>query len=164
MSRQWRRLLLMTSALAPLTLASATAGPNGATVVGGSAAVQGQGTANVVVNQTSQSAIINWNTFNIGTGQTTRINMPNSSSVELDRVTGGLGPSQILGSLSSNGNVFLVNPDGILFGAGAIINVGGLLATTNNISNADFMAGKYRFTIPGNPAASIVNQGSITAQ
>ena len=164
MFRQWRRLLLMTSALAPLTVVSAVAGPNGATVVGGSATVQGQGTANVVVNQTSQSAIINWNTFNIGTGQTTQINMPSASSVELDRVTGGLGPSQIMGSLSSNGNVFLVNPDGILFGAGSRINVGGLLATTNNISNADFMAGKYRFTIPGNPAASIVNQGSITAQ
>ena len=87
MSWQWRRLLLMTSALAPLTVVSAAAGPNGATVVGGSATVQGQGTANVVVNQTSQSAIINWTTFNIGTGQTTQINMPSASSVELDRVT-----------------------------------------------------------------------------
>jgi filamentous hemagglutinin family protein len=140
------------------------AGPNGASVVGGAATVQGQGTSNVTINQTSQSAIINWNTFNIGAGETTRINMPSASSVELDRVTGGLGPSQILGSLYSNGRVFLVNPDGILFGAGSRINVGGLLATTNDISNADFMAGRYRFTIPGYPAASIVNQGSITAQ
>jgi filamentous hemagglutinin family protein len=154
----------MTSALAPLALTSAAAGPNGATVVGGSATVQGQGTANVVVNQTSNSAIINWNTFNISAGQTTRINMPSANSTELDRVTGGLGPSQILGSLSSNGQVFLVNPDGILFGAGSRINVGGLLATTNNISNADFMAGRYNFSIPGMPNASIVNQGSITAQ
>src|SRR5580700_770923 len=142
MSRRWQRALLMTSALVPLTLASAMAGPNGASVVGGSATVQGQGTANVVVNQTSPSAIINWNTFNIGAGETTRINVPSASSVQLDRVTGGLGPSQILGSLYSNGKVFLVNPDGILFGAGARINVGGLLATTNDISNADFMAGK----------------------
>jgi filamentous hemagglutinin family protein len=164
MSRHWRRALLMTSALVPLTFAAATAGPNGASVVGGSATVQGQGTPNVVVNQTSQSAIINWNTFNIGGGETTRINMPNASSVELDRVTGGLGPSQILGSLYSNGRVFLVNPDGILFGAGSRINVGGLLATTHDISNADFMAGRYNFAIPGNPSASIVNQGSITAQ
>jgi len=154
----------MTSALVPLTLAAATAGPNGATVVGGSATVQGQGTANVVVNQTSQSAVVNWNTFNIGAGETTRINMPSPSSVELDRVTGGLGPSQILGSLSSNGRVFLVNPDGILFGAGSRVNVGGLLATTHDISNADFMAGRYNFSISGNPSASIVNQGSITAQ
>ena len=133
-------------------------------MVGGSATVQGQGTANVVVNQTSQNAIINWHTFNIGSGETTRINMPSSSSAELDRVTGGLGPSQILGSLSSNGKVFLVNPDGILFGMGARINVGSLLATTNNIANSDFMAGRYNFTIPGNPNASIVNLGTITAQ
>jgi filamentous hemagglutinin family protein len=154
----------MSSALVPLTLASAVAGPNGASVVGGSATVQGQGTANVVVNQTSNSAIINWNTFNIGAGETTRINMPSASSTELDRVTGGLGPSQILGSLSSNGQVFLVNPDGILFGAGSRVNVGGLLATTNNISNSNFMAGNYSFSIPGMPNASIVNAGSITAQ
>jgi filamentous hemagglutinin family protein len=164
MSRHWRRALLMSSALVPLTLASAVAGPNGASVVGGSATVQGQGTANVVVNQTSNSAIINWNTFNIGAGETTRINMPSASSTELDRVTGGLGPSQILGSLSSNGQVFLVNPDGILFGAGSRVNVGGLLATTNNISNSNFMAGNYSFSIPGMPNASIVNAGSITAQ
>ena len=74
--------------------------------------------------------------------------MPNSSSTELDRVTGGLGPSQILGSLYSNGKVFLVNPDGILFGQGRGINVGSLLATTNDISNSDFMAGRYNFNIP----------------
>jgi filamentous hemagglutinin family protein len=164
MSRYWRGMLLTTSALVPLTLAGASAGPNGASVVGGSATVQGQGTPNVVVNQTSQSAIINWNTFNIGAGERTTINMPSASSVELDRVTGGLGPSQILGSLSSNGRVFLVNPDGILFGSGSRVNVGGLLATTHDISYADFMAGRYNFAIPGNPSASIVNQGAITAQ
>jgi filamentous hemagglutinin family protein len=164
MSRQWHRAFLTASVLAPLAVAPALAGPNGATVVGGSASVQGQGTANVVVNQSSQNAIINWQTFNIGAGETTKIYMPNSSSSELDRVTGGLGPSQILGSLSSNGKVFLVNPDGILFGQGASINVGSLLATTSDISNRNFMAGRYHFNIPGNPSASIVNAGSITAQ
>jgi filamentous hemagglutinin family protein len=158
------RGLLLGLSLVPIGLAPATAGPNGAAVVGGSATVQGQGTANVVVNQSSPNAIINWQTFNIGSGQTTKILMPSASSTELDRVTGGLGPSQILGSLYSNGKVFLVNPDGILFGAGSRINVGGLLATTSNISNSDFMAGRYNFSIPGNPSASIVNQGSITAQ
>ena len=90
--------------------------------------------------------------------------MPNSNSTQLDRVTGGQGPSQILGTLSSNGKVFLVNPDGILFGMGARINVGSLLATTSDIANKDFMAGNYKFAIPGNPNASIVNMGRITAQ
>ena len=164
MARRWHNAVLTATALLPLAVASAFAGPNGAHVVGGAATVQGQGTGNVVVNQSSQNAIINWQTFNIGSGETTKILMPNSSSTQLDRVTGGQGPSQILGTLYSNGKIFLVNPDGILFGMGASINVGSLLATTNNITNKNFMAGRYQFTIPGNPNASIVNMGSITAQ
>jgi filamentous hemagglutinin family protein len=155
---------LSTVAILPVAITSAWAGPNGSSVVAGSASVQGQGTASVVVNQTSQNAVINWNTFNVGSKESTTINMPGGSSTELDRVTGGLGPSQILGSLQSNGKVFLVNPDGILFGEGAKVNTGSLLATTHDIANSDFMAGRYNFSGPGNPAASIVNQGSITAQ
>ena len=60
--------------------------------------------------------------------------------------------------------MFLVNPDGLLFGSRAVVNTGSFLATTNDIGNADFMAGRYNFTIPGKPGASIVNEGSITAQ
>jgi filamentous hemagglutinin family protein len=86
-----------------------------------------------------------------------------SSSVELDRVTGGLGPSEIFGNLTSNGILFLVNPNGILFGQGAQINVGSLLATAHDIKNSDFIAGNYNFSSPGNASASVVNQGSITA-
>jgi filamentous hemagglutinin family protein len=164
MARRWHHAVLTASALLPLAAATALAGPNGANVVGGNAAVRGQGTANVIVNQSTQNAIINWQTFNIGTGETTRIYMPNSGSTQLDRVTGGQGPSQILGTLFSNGKVFLVNPDGILFGMGSRINVGGLVATTNDITNKNFMAGRYKFNIPGNPNASIVNMGTITAQ
>ncbi len=164
MARRWHDAVLTATALLPFAVASAFAGPNGANVVGGAATVQGQGSANVTVNQTSQNAIINWQTFNIGSGETTKILMPNSNSTQLDRVTGGQGPSQILGTLSSNGKVFLVNPDGILFGMGARINVGSLLATTSDIANKDFMAGNYKFAIPGNPNASIVNMGRITAQ
>ena len=160
---RFRTLLLATSALIPLGLAPAAANPLGAQVVGGSATVQGQGTASVTVTQTTNSAIINWNTFNIGSGEKTNIIMPGSSSVQLDRVTGGQGPSQILGSLTSNGRVFLVNPDGILFGGGSTVTTSGFVATTHDIANADFMAGKYNFSIPGNPSASIVNLGTITA-
>ena len=162
--QRFRTLLLTTSALLPLGLAIALANPQGPQVVGGSATVQGQGTPTVTVTQQSNSAIINWNTFNIGTNEKTNIIMPSSSSVQLDRVTGGQGPSQILGTLWSNGRVFLVNPDGILFGAGAKVDTAGLLATTHDIANADFMAGRYNFLIPGNPNASIVNLGTLTAQ
>src|SRR2546430_7305278 len=159
--------LLATTALLVLgfVLASgpAAGGPEGGTVVGGAATIQGQGGPAVTVNQSSNSAIINWNTFNIGTKESVRFNQPGSSSVALNRVTGGLGPSEILGTLTANGRVFIINRDGILFGPGAVINTAGFLATTNDIKNSDFMAGRYSFNIPGRPDASIVNQGRITA-
>ena len=162
----WRlqRLLLATTALVPLAAAPVFANPLGGQVVAGSASVQGQGTPKVTITQQSTSAIINWNTFNIGAGESTKINMPSASSVELDRVTGGLGPSQIYGSLSSNGQVFLVNPDGILIGPAGKVDTAAFLATTHDIANSDFMAGRYNFLIPGMPNSSIVNEGTITAQ
>ena len=138
------------------------AGPNGPSVVSGSATIQGQGGPAVIVNQSSSSAIINWNTFNIGANESVRFNQPSSSSVALNRVTGGLGPSEILGSLTANGRIFLINRDGILFGPGAVVNTAGFLATTHDIKNSDFMAGRYNFNIPGRPDASIVNPGRIT--
>jgi filamentous hemagglutinin family protein len=158
-----RNLLLVSTALMPLGLAPALAGPNGATVVGGSATVQNQGTANVTINQFSDKAIINWNLFNIGVGEKTTFVQPNSNSIALNKVTGGMGPSQILGSLDANGKVFIVNRDGFIFGAGAVVNTAGFLATTSDIKNEDFMAGRFNFQIPGRPDASIVNMGTITA-
>ncbi len=158
-----RQILLTTTALVPLLVASAGAGPQGPSVVGGTATVQNPGTANVVVNQSSQRAVINWHMFNIGAGETTTFNTPGASAVTLNRVTGGMGPSQILGTLNSNGQVFIVNKDGFVFGAGAVVNTAGFLATTHDIKNEDFMAGRYNFNIPGRPDASIVNLGTITA-
>ena len=127
------------------------------------ATIHGAGSANVIVNQSSNSAIINWNTFNIGLGQTTTFNQPGSMSVMLNRVIGGLGPSVILGTLNANGRVFVINRDGVLFGPNSVVNTAGFLASTNDIKNSDFMAGRYNFNIPGRPDASIVNQGHITA-
>src|SRR6266508_2834388 len=147
-------LVLTTAALIALSVAPAAGGPEGGTVVGGPA---------VIVNQTSNSAIINWNTFNIGVRESVRFNQPGSSSVVLNRVTGGLGPSEILGTLTANGRVFLINRDGTLFGLSAVVNTASFLATTHDIRNSDFMAGRYNFNIPGRPDASIVNQGRITA-
>src|SRR5215813_10928963 len=158
-----RNLLLTTAALLALGAAPAAAGPAGGTVVGGSATIQGQGGPAVTVNQSSGSAIINWNTFNIGVDESVRFNQPGTSSVVLNRVTGGRGPSEILGTLTANGRVFVINRDGILFGPNAVVNTAGFLATTHDIRNSDFMAGRYNFNIPGRPDASIVNQGRITA-
>ena len=158
-----RNLLLATTPLLALGLTQASAGPEGGTVVGGAATISGQGGASVIINQSSSSAIINWNTFNIRANESVRFNQPSSSSVALNRVTGGLGPSEIMGTLTANGRVFVINRDGILFGPGSVVNTAGFLATTNDIKNADFMAGRYNFNIPGRPDASIVNKGTITA-
>src|SRR5215468_5261424 len=156
-------LVLTITALIALGAAPAAGGPAGGTVVGGTATIQGQGGPAVIVNQSSTSAIINWNTFNIGVNESVRFNQPSTSSVVLNRVTGGLGPSEILGTLTANGRVFVINRDGILFGPSAVVNTAGFLATTHDIRNRDFMAGRYNFNIPGRPDASIVNQGRITA-
>jgi len=148
-------LLLTTAALLALGAAPAAGGPAGGTVVGGTATIQGQGGPAVIVNQSSNSAIINWNTFNIGVNESVRFNQPSASSVVLNRVTGGLGP------LTANGRVFAINRDGILLGPSAVVNTAGFLATTHDIKNSDFMAGRYNFNIPGRPDASIVNQERI---
>lgn len=158
-----RQLLLLTSALAPLALSPAVAGPEGGSVVGGSATISNSGSGNVTVNQSSQNAVINWHTFNIGNGERTQFIQPNASSVILNRVTGGLGPSEILGTLDANGRVFVINRDGFLFGPNSVVNTAGFLATTHDIKNEDFMAGRFNFNIPGRNDASIVNLGTITA-
>ncbi|HWP25686.1 MAG TPA: GLUG motif-containing protein, partial [Xanthobacteraceae bacterium] len=157
------KLLLTTTAWVTLGFQPAWTNPLGGQVVGGGATIQGQGTAKVTVTQTTDKAIINWNTFNIGAGEQTQFIQPSSSAIALNRVTGGLGPSQLYGTLTANGRIFLVNPDGILVGPGARIDTAGFLATTSDIRNEDFLAGRYNFFIPGRPDASVVNLGAITA-
>ena len=155
--------MLATTALVPLGIVTAAANPQGPNIVGGAATVSGVGTSSVTINQNSPRAIINWNTFNIGAGETTRFVQADAGSVALNRVTGGLGASQLHGTLTANGRVFLVNPDGILIGRGARIDTAGFLATTNDITNENFMSGRYHFNIPGRPDASIVNEGRINS-
>jgi len=132
--------------------------PVGGVVAAGSATIS-NGTNQTTINQSTQNAVINWQGFNIGSGQAVQFVQPSSSSVTLNRVTGS-DPSSILGNMSANGKVFLVNPNGILFAKGAQVNVGGLVASTLNISNTDFMAGNYIFSGTG---GTILNQGSIQA-
>ncbi|MFL4999160.1 MAG: filamentous hemagglutinin N-terminal domain-containing protein, partial [Xanthobacteraceae bacterium] len=164
MTHFFRNLALATTALLPLGIGFAVAGPTGGVVVGGEATIRDQGSRNVTIDQWSHRAVINWYTFNIGAGESTRFNQPDSSSVVLNRVTGGVGPSEIFGTVTANGRVFVINRDGILFGPNAVIDTAGFLATTSDIKNDDFMAGRYNFNIPGRPDASIVNHGTITAQ
>ena len=157
------KVLLTATALLTLGALPGAAEPRLPSVVGGAATVSGTGTGNVTVNQSSNRAIINWQTFNIGAGESVRFNQPGSSAIALNRVTGGLGPSEIMGTLTANGRVFVINRDGVLFGPNAVVNTAGFLASTHDIRNEDFMAGRMNFNIPGRPDASIVNLGRITA-
>lgn len=139
--------------------------PSGGTVAGGAASIANLDANHQRITQTTDRAIINWQTFSIGASDYVQFIQPSTSSVALNRVTGG-NPSSILGSLSANGQVFLVNPNGVYFGPGAQIDVAGLVATTLSIGDGDFMAGRYVFSRdPASPArAEVINQGVIAAR
>jgi len=134
------------------------ANPTAPTVVHGTATFSSAG--NILNITNSPNAIINWGSFSIGVNELTRFIQQSGSSAVLNRVI-GQDPSAILGALQSNGKVFLINPNGIVFGAGAQINVAGLVASTLNLSNEDFLNNRMNFT-DGAGAGSVVNQGSIT--
>ncbi|WP_407304521.1 filamentous hemagglutinin N-terminal domain-containing protein [Acinetobacter sp.] len=115
---------------------------------------------NMTIQQNSQNVAINWQSFNINRGESVNFVQPNSSSIALNRVLGS-DASSIMGNLSANGKVFLINPNGVLFGKTASVNVGGLVASTLNITDADFMANNYKFS--GTETGTVLNQGSIHA-
>ncbi len=112
------------------------------------------------INQHTDKLVTNWQAFDVANGERVAFHQPGTQSIALNRVIGNNG-SQIHGNIDANGKVFLVNPNGVLFGSGAQINVGGLVASTQNIADADFLAGNYRFA--GQSSASVVNDGRITA-
>ncbi|MCM8769443.1 MAG: filamentous hemagglutinin N-terminal domain-containing protein, partial [Candidatus Omnitrophica bacterium] len=135
--------------------------PNNPQVVAGESSVTQAG-SQMTVTQTTNRAVINWQGYSIGQGESVRYDQPGASAVSLNRVV-GQDPSTILGQLLANGQVFLINPNGIVFGPTSVVNVAGLLATTMNISDADFMAGNYFFAQDPNTALSyIINKGTIT--
>ena len=154
------RRTLVSLAVAMACSPYALAAPAGQQVVAGSVTVTRPDALSTVINQGSQAAIVNWQQFSIGAAEHVDIRQPNASSVLLNRVIGN-NPSEIYGRLSANGQVFLVNPNGVLFGRNAQVSVGGLVASTLDIANDDFLAGRYQFQ--GNSAAAVSNLGSIQA-
>ncbi len=139
--------------------ATAWAAPEGGTVTAGQAQLGRTGNLTTVAQQ-SQRAVIDWRSFSVGAAEAVNFRQPGATAVTLNRVTGN-DPSAILGRITAPGSVYLVNPNGVLFGQGAQVDVGGLVASTANISNANFMAGKDRFDQPGKAGAKIDNQGTI---
>src|SRR5690349_153008 len=123
---------------------AATDLPTGGNVISGTATISTPGAGVMQIDQSSQRAIINWDSFSIGVGAHVNFSQPGASSVALNRVVGGV-PSEIFGRLTANGQVFLTNPNGVLFAPGASVEVGSLVATTLSISDHDFLAGTYRF-------------------
>ena len=135
--------------------------PSNGTVQAGSATINQPTSQQMVIQQTTDKAIIDWQDFSIGSSEQVDFQL-SQGGVTLNRVTGN-DVSQIFGKLTSNGDLWLINPNGILFGANAQVDVNGLLATTSDISNTDFLNNNYNFGIPSSLSSTVVNQGSITA-
>ncbi|RQR52313.1 filamentous hemagglutinin N-terminal domain-containing protein [Burkholderia sp. Bp9125] len=156
-----KRLAAAAVSLLGLAALPAFALPTGEALVSGNADFIRSGDGkSLSVNQHTDKLITNWQDFSVAGGERVSFHQPGSQSIALNRVIGTNG-SQIHGQIDANGKVFLVNPNGVLFGSGAQINVGGLVASTQNIADADFLAGNYRFS--GNSTGSVVNDGRITA-
>ena len=134
--------------------------PTGGTFAAGSGSISSSGSTLNVQTRTDR-AVINWQGFNIGRGNTTQFHQPGSQSAVLNRVTTPNSPSAIHGSLRSNGNVYLVNPSGVVVGPSGQINTNGFTASALDIPNQEFMkGGDLHFR--GNSRASVINQGTIT--
>ena len=156
-------LLLATTALTALcagSRASAQNLPTGVSVAAGNVSITSPAATQLNFTQSSQSAVVNSQTFSIGQGYSVNVQQPGSTSGILFRVTGN-SPSTIGGSLTANGQVYLVNPNGIAITSTGVVNAGGFVASTLGISDADFMAGRRTFS--GNGAsAAVTNAGTIT--
>lgn len=156
------RLAFLTMAVATAWLCGLTplhAAPKGGQVTAGSASINKSGST-TTIDQTSQRAIVNWHSFSVGSKETVRFIQPGTSAVTLNRIT-GTESSHILGNLKANGQVFILNPNGVLIGRGAQINVGGFLASSLGMTDSNFMSGHHQFQATGT-AAAVVNQGNIT--
>jgi len=134
--------------------------PTGGTVVGGQVSIVQNGTT-LNIHQTSAQALVNFSTFNVGSAALVDIRQPGAASALLARVTGN-DPSQIHGQIRANGSLWLINPAGIMVGQGARIDVGSFIASSLNVSDTDFLAGRMTFTSPGN-AGKVSNAGEISA-
>ena len=156
-----RTMALALAAGTALTLASAStalAAPRGERVARGRVEIARDGAVTTI--KASNKAIINFESFDIASGETVRFVQPGATARVLNRVTGP-GPSQIDGALLANGQVYIVNPAGVIFGANSIVNAAGLVAAGAALSDRDFLDGVDRFT---NVAGPVVAEGLITAE
>ena len=157
-STLWQQLAVAAAIASLFAAGQARANGTNPTVVAGQASFSTLGSSLSISN--SPGTIINWQGFSIGAGETTRFIQQSAASSVLNRVIGP-DPSSILGTLTSNGRIFLINPSGILVGQDAHIDVSGLVASTLNLNNQDFLEGRLNFSA-NSLAGKVENQGSIT--
>jgi filamentous hemagglutinin family protein len=149
-----------------LVMLSPTAGfcatlPQNGVISVGEGSIVNNGSNQLTIKQTTEKLGINWQTFNIGADGRVVFDQPGKNSVAMNRVIGS-DSSVILGKIDANGQVFLINPNGVIFGKDAQVNVGGLVASTLNITDADFKNGQYRFQA-GSTHGEVLNLGSLEA-
>ncbi|MCC7706060.1 filamentous hemagglutinin N-terminal domain-containing protein [Janthinobacterium sp. GW460P] len=155
-----RQLAAVVAAIGALALGGpACAGPTGGQVVAGTATISQSG-GTTTVQQASQQATLNWSSFNVGSKETVNFIQPSSGALAVNRILDSNG-SHILGRVNANGQVYLINPNGILFGRTAQVSVGGLVASTLDVDGASLRNGKHVFS--GKGSASIVNEGTLRA-
>jgi len=155
------RLLPLALPLA-LLLGSTTAWadlPQGGQISAGDGSLSYQGNQ-LNVQQHTDKLAIDWQSFSVGKDNKVIFNQPDVQSIALNRVLGA-DVSRIQGAITANGQVFLLNPNGVLFSPSAQVNTGGLVASTLELSNDDFMAGNFQFE--GDSTAAVTNQGAIEA-
>jgi filamentous hemagglutinin family protein len=152
-------LSVMAASLFAAGMAHAGSGPMGGQIIGGSGQIQQVGNTTTIV-QNSPTLNLNWQSFNIASNQTVNFLQPGSSAIAINRIFSST-PSEIYGHLNANGQVWLINPNGVLFGQSAQVNVGGLVASTLDLDNSSLSSGSPLFS--GSGKGSVINQGSITA-
>ncbi|WAC27521.1 beta strand repeat-containing protein [Ancylobacter sp. SL191] len=158
--RRSARLVAVLLATTALSTRAAAAGelPTGGTVVSGRATISPPSGTSVLITQSSRNAIITWGAFSVGAGNTVRVE--NGTGATLNRVT-GFSRSQIDGSLSASGSLYLVNPNGITVGpTGQVTTGGSFIASTHDVSDAEFNAGGA-ITFRGSSPANVINYGTI---
>ena len=130
MKRKFLSAVAAVSLFVGLQPEPAFANPQGGVVIGGdaTATIGGEGTANVIINQFAENAVIDWQDFSVQLGELTRFVQPGANAAVLNRVLGG-NPSQLLGSLQANGQIYLVNPNGILVGSQGSIDSQSFIAS-----------------------------------
>jgi len=145
----------------PFYLSYLHAAPAGGNVVGGTGSIS-QSDLTTTINQSSQNLAVNWQSFDVKTNEKVNFVQPNSSSIAFNRILGNNG-SVIQGQINANGQIILVNPNGVFFTPTATINVGGIVASSLDMTPSDFMNGNYIFNEVIGADGAVINSGIINA-